>query len=128
MAFAPDGKKMATCGVDDSAVREGEELAVKLWDLSGEKPLLPLPLGHRGLDAQKEMSGVSFARDGKLLVSWGPDDTVVVYDAVTGKKRHTWKMSGCMYCALSPDSRYLAVCTVKGAIYILRLDLPQHKP
>jgi WD40 repeat protein/tRNA A-37 threonylcarbamoyl transferase component Bud32 len=123
LAFAPDGKTLATCGVDDSKVAVEEDFVVKLWDLSGAQPTLRTRLGkHAKREPQTQnASAVAFAPDGKRLASWSPDGTIVLWDAAAGTKLHVWHLPGSTSFAYAPDSRHLAVCMNKGAIFILRL-------
>ena len=60
-AFAPDGKRLATCSADQT---------VKLWDATGRK-LLRTFRGHVG-----EVWDVAFSQDGNLLASVCQDGTI----------------------------------------------------
>lgn len=74
MAFSPDGKRLATGGHDDRAV--------KLWDTATGRELLSLEGLHRG-----GVIHVAFSPDGQRLVSTGGFDCQVqVWDAQTGDK------------------------------------------
>jgi WD40 repeat protein len=72
LAFAPDGKTLATAGVDGS---------VRLWDVEARQERAPL-LGH-----VREVFGVAFSPDGALLATAGRDGTVRLWDGRTGELR-----------------------------------------
>ena len=66
MSFSPDGKRIVSDGIRDSAV--------KVWDAQTGQETLTLK-GHT------EVSCVSFSPDGSRIVSGGADLTVKVWDA-----------------------------------------------
>jgi eukaryotic-like serine/threonine-protein kinase len=69
VAYSPDGRWLATGGVDGT---------VRLWDVA-TGALLHTLTGHTA-----SVEGVAFSPDGKLLVSVGDDRALRVWDAATG--------------------------------------------
>jgi WD40 repeat protein len=76
LAFSPNGKTLAVVGL-----AEDGGAAVKLWDVSGDKPALRHSLaGHR-----EGVVRLGFSRNGKGLVSVGSDGLVKRWDVAAGK-------------------------------------------
>jgi WD40 repeat protein len=71
VAFRPDGKTLASGGMED---------AVRLWDLTSGKTLDTFK-GHPGA-----VMSVAFSPDGKTLLSAEDDGTIKLWD-VPGAKR-----------------------------------------
>jgi WD40 repeat protein len=92
VAFSPDARLAATCGVDAS---------VRLWDLQTGQEVRRFP-GHSG-----PVRSVAYSPDGKRLLTGGQDMTVRLWDVATGQelcrlRGHTavvWSV------AFSPDGR-----------------------
>ena len=98
VAFSPDGKRLATASVDQTA---------KVWDAESGKELLTLG-GHSNY-----VDGVAFSPDGKRLATASWDNTAKVWDAESGKelltlRGHTDSVRGV---AFSPDGKRLATAS-----------------
>src|SRR5207245_11476698 len=101
VAFAPNGKPLASTGTWDHAVR--------LWDAATGKEIHPV-VGHTSL-----IDSLRFSPDGKTLISHGRDRRVLVWDVATRVERRQlfggppppggfWSAA-----ALSPDGKVIAL-------------------
>jgi WD40 repeat protein len=96
VAFAPDGKVLATVG-------RGRK-TLHLWEADGGKEVLKV-------DGPRLLRAVVFSPDGKLLATGDEQATVRLYDRSTHKQRHEIDMkSGAdsLSLAFSPDGKSLA--------------------
>jgi WD40 repeat protein len=114
LAFAPDGKSLATAGYDR---------IIRIWDVTeqgavAKSPRLTLK------DHSDTIHGLSFHPKGHLLASAGADRAVKVWDAATGKRLYTLgDPTDWVYCvAWSPDGKHLAAGGVDKSIRVWEAD------
>jgi RNA polymerase sigma factor (sigma-70 family) len=106
IAFAPDGKTLATAGTGR---------AIWLWDAETGKRLTPQD-GHTGI-----VASLALSPDGKTLASVASDVEVWLWDLGTGKPRARYRSpaAGFSAAAFAPDGRTLAVTANDAFVRIL---------
>jgi WD40 repeat protein len=100
-AFSPDGTKVLSWSYASSSLY--------VWDSFSNLRLLHTLAGHK-----EAISNGAFSPDGKLIVSGSQDHSLIIWDAITGKKKrilegHTDDCGGCF----SPDGKWI-VSTAGG--------------
>jgi WD40 repeat protein len=101
VAFAPDGKTLATAGYE-------MDKKVRLWDIQTGSLVRAL-VGHEVI----ETYAVAIAPDGRFLASSGTDRQVLVWDLATGTLRHrlVGNESAVTALAFAPDGKTLGYGT-----------------
>jgi RNA polymerase sigma factor (sigma-70 family) len=96
VAFSPDGKRIASAGLDHSA---------RVWDRDGNE-LFRL-VGH-----SNQVTSVAYSPDGKTLATGSIDTTVRLWDAATGRPLRVLRADSfsreTSSIAFSPDGKLLA--------------------
>ena len=99
VAFSPDGRRIVTASMDETA---------KVWDAETGRELLTLK-GHT-----RSVNSVAFSPDSRRIVTGSSDETAKVWDAETGREllsltRHTGEVRSV---AFSPDGRRIATAGI----------------
>jgi WD40 repeat protein len=94
VSFSPDGKTLASGGVDQT---------IKLWDTTTGRQL-------RTLVATSSVLSIVFSPDGNLIASGYSGDTIGLWDVATGDLRRTFTghSEAIISVAFSPDGQTLA--------------------
>jgi WD40 repeat protein len=105
IAFAPDGKTLASAGHEET---------IRLWDVATGKKVRQLK-GHTTW-----VESIAFAPDGKTLLSGSRDWSVRLWDVATGKELRKYKPGVNAYTAVAfaPDGKTVAGAGLNGAIQL----------
>lgn len=105
VAFSPDGRLLASAGMDAS---------VRMWDLPSGRLLHDLN-GH-----ERAVRAVAFSPDGSLLASGGNDKAVLLWDPATGRHVRTLMIPRRLVktVTFTSDGRLLAAATATGAVLL----------
>ena len=98
VAFTPDSTVLASASDNDG------DFSIRLWDMANGDLIGSLE-GHTGI-----VWGVTFSRDGQMLVSVSSDKTAKIWDWRTGSLLHSPDLPGeVLSVGFSPNGRMLAV-------------------
>jgi WD40 repeat protein len=108
VAYDATGRYLAWSG-DDHPWPPGESI-LKVWDLESNRQAYSVEPFAGDSAGDQILFSVAFSGNGKWLVAGGPDNTIRVWDAATGKKvgvagTHNSEVTKVVF---SPDSRHLA--------------------
>jgi RNA polymerase sigma factor (sigma-70 family) len=100
VAYAPDGKALASAGYDNW---------IRLWDLTRRRLIRQFE-AHRGGQDGKGIFQLAFCKDGKRLVSAGADGTIRLWQTATGREIRQFRgqRGVVLHLVLSPDGRTVA--------------------
>src|SRR5207248_3261327 len=115
LAFAPDGKTLATAGYDR---------VINLWDVPQGPPADSMFLKTPRLalkDHSDTVYGLAFHPGGELLASAGADRVVKAWDAakMTERKIYPAQPDSILDLALRPDGKQLALARFDGAALLV---------
>ena len=123
VSFSPDGRTLASGSIDGR---------IYLWDVIKGELRQKIEQNLTRVKANwypLRIHSVSFSSDGKLLASGGPDNTIRVWNVVTGVQKqtligHAYKV----YCvAFSPNSTTLVSGHTDGTIHLWDANTGQYK-
>jgi WD40 repeat protein len=104
LAWSPDGKLLATGGLDDA---KKEQYSLRLWDAAGKE------LRRCELPKNEPPTCFAFAPDSSKLIAAVAETDAVVFDAGSGKVLHRLPQYWAMRVAWSADGK--TVASIKGA-------------
>ncbi len=111
LAFSPDSRILVGAGWGGPPRR---------WKVDDGSSLSSLDAG--------EVSGLDFSPDGRWLAALGRDETIRIWDAVTGEAARTIALGEDLSDAwlrslsFAPDSRHLLVGTASGMVLVFRIE------
>jgi WD40 repeat protein/serine/threonine protein kinase len=114
VAFAPDGKTIATCSADNS---------IKFWDTTTWREILP-SLWHKD-----NVISIAFSSDGRRLASASTDGTIKIWNVSTRREvaSLSFDVRPGTYIIFSPDGQMLA-SLVSGSLRLWRAPVHEEIP
>jgi WD40 repeat protein len=104
VAFAPDGKVLATASSDRR---------IRLWSLESGKQLTPIAVHSN------QITSIAFSPDGKRLLSGAYDCSMRLWDTKSGEQLHAWEYrhgnATSVQVAFSADGQTIAATCLDGA-------------
>ncbi len=102
---------------------------IKVWDASLGREIQSTRAGN-DIDGADELESAAFSADGKTFAAGRGDGTVVLFDAVSGRRMQTLKnqTSGIYTVAFSPNNRYFAAGSSDNTIKLWDLQSGQNLP
>jgi len=98
VSFSPDGKRIISCGRDQT---------IRVWDVESGDEVMILR-GHKG-----SVTDVSFSPNGKRIVSCSTDQTIKVWDAIKGIELMTLRghKASVRDVSFNPDGKRIVSCS-----------------
>lgn len=118
IAVAGNGKAYATAGWDGIA-------RVWLQQKDGEASTNLVLRGHTDL-----VAGCKFWPDGRWLLTWSHDGTIILWDLKRGQVYQAWSTDGRRIVAadIAPNANMLAAATAEGQVLLWNLHDSYHPP
>jgi WD40 repeat protein len=109
VAFAPDGKTLVTCAVDDS---------IKFWDTTTWKEIPP------SLGQMEYVSAVALSPNGRTLATACSDGTMKLWSFANRRELASLAAGNVHYVTFSPDGQALAAFDWDGSLHLWRAPVP----
>ncbi|KAI1792368.1 HET-E [Ganoderma leucocontextum] len=115
LSFDPESRRIATAHGTDDTYEPQEECVVRIWDVATGAALAVLA-GHSAC-----VSDVSFAPDGRFLLSASVDRSTKIWDADSWEETASLEEDSAVYKAcFSPDGKYIATGSANATVRLWR--------